>query len=556
MFAGLRTVVVDEIHAFAGTKRGDLLALGLARLAPLAPRLPARRPVAPRSPIPDADRAGSLRYGARAASTIIRGRRGAEPIAHPHARRRACPGAGTWRCMRRRRSMRRSAAQDHAGLLQHPRPGRAGLPGAVAAQRRRPCRSASTTAPSRSSSAARSRRRWRAAGCAPWSRPRRSTSASTGATSTWSSRSARPRALSRLLQRIGRANHRLDEPSRALLVPANRFEVLECRAALEASRRTSSTETRRGPDGLDVLAQHILAWPARRRSMPDELYAEVTTRRALRRAAARRSSTTCSRFVARRRLCARRPMTAAKRLRREARRRLARPPTGASSRQHRMNVGTIVEAPMLKVRLARRPQVWARSRSGSSTASRPATPSSSPAGCCASRASARHRRSWSRVDERRGPRSHLCRRADAADHPPRRPRARASSPTAASWRALARRRAANGCGCSAGARCCREPDELLVETFPRGNAAFLVAYCFEGRNAHQTLGMLLTRRMERAGLKPLGFVATDYVLAVWGLARRPHEHRGAVRPGHARRRARGMDGRVLHAASAPSATSR
>ncbi len=60
-------------------------------------------------------------------------------------------------------------------------------------------------------------------------------------------------------------------------------------------------------------------------------------------------------------------------------------------------------------------------------------------------------------------------------------------------------------------------DGLLVETFPRGRKEFLVAYCFEGRNAHQTLGMLLTRRMERAGLGPLGFVATDYVLAVWSL---------------------------------------
>jgi ATP-dependent Lhr-like helicase len=58
---------------------------------------------------------------------------------------------------------------------------------------------------------------------------------------------------------------------------------------------------------------------------------------------------------------------------------------------------------------------------------------------------------------------------------------------------------------------------LLVESFPRGEKAFLVAYCFEGRNAHQTLGMLLTRRMERAGLSPLGFVATDYVIAVWSL---------------------------------------
>jgi ATP-dependent helicase Lhr and Lhr-like helicase len=60
-------------------------------------------------------------------------------------------------------------------------------------------------------------------------------------------------------------------------------------------------------------------------------------------------------------------------------------------------------------------------------------------------------------------------------------------------------------------------DELLVETFPRGQRFFFIAYCFEGRLAHQTLGMLLTRRLERAGARPLGFVATDYSLAIWGL---------------------------------------
>ena len=58
---------------------------------------------------------------------------------------------------------------------------------------------------------------------------------------------------------------------------------------------------------------------------------------------------------------------------------------------------------------------------------------------------------------------------------------------------------------------------LLVETFPRSDKEFLVAHSFEGRNAHQTLGMLLTKRMERFGLSPLGFVATDYVIAVWSL---------------------------------------
>jgi ATP-dependent Lhr-like helicase len=62
-------------------------------------------------------------------------------------------------------------------------------------------------------------------------------------------------------------------------------------------------------------------------------------------------------------------------------------------------------------------------------------------------------------------------------------------------------------------------NDLLVETFPRGDRWYLVAYCFEGRNAHQTLGMLLTKRMERAGFAPLGFVATDYVIGVWSVHR-------------------------------------
>jgi len=60
--------------------------------------------------------------------------------------------------------------------------------------------------------------------------------------------------------------------------------------------------------------------------------------------------------------------------------------------------------------------------------------------------------------------------------------------------------------------------DLLIETFPRGERSYLVCYPFEGRLAHQTLGMLLTRRLERARLKPLGFVANDYALAVWGLS--------------------------------------
>ena len=84
-----------------------------------------------------------------------------------------------------------------------------------------------------------------------------------------------------------------------------------------------------------------------------------------------------------------------------------------------------------------------------------------------------------------------------------------------SWDAVPRAACRNGCSCRRRAHALPGRNDLLVETFPRGDRWYLVAYCFEGRNAHQTLGMLLTRRMERAGYAPLGFVATDYVLGIW-----------------------------------------
>jgi ATP-dependent Lhr-like helicase len=62
-----------------------------------------------------------------------------------------------------------------------------------------------------------------------------------------------------------------------------------------------------------------------------------------------------------------------------------------------------------------------------------------------------------------------------------------------------------------------QPDELLVETFPFEGRHYMVMYSFEGWNAHQSLGMLITKRMEKAKLKPLGYVANDYAIAIYGL---------------------------------------
>ena len=73
-----------------------------------------------------------------------------------------------------------------------------------------------------------------------------------------------PKGASRLLQRIGRSNHRLDEPSQAVLVPANRFEVLECRAAIDAVAENAQDTPPLRTGALDVLAQHILGRAGRR----------------------------------------------------------------------------------------------------------------------------------------------------------------------------------------------------------------------------------------------------------------------------------------------------
>jgi ATP-dependent Lhr-like helicase len=62
-----------------------------------------------------------------------------------------------------------------------------------------------------------------------------------------------------------------------------------------------------------------------------------------------------------------------------------------------------------------------------------------------------------------------------------------------------------------------QPDRLLVESFPHDGREHLCIYGFAGRNAMQTLALLVTKRMEEQGLAPLGFVATDYATLIWGL---------------------------------------
>ena len=159
-----------------------------------------------------------------------------------------------------------------------------------------------------------------------------------------------PKGASRLAQRIGRANHRLDEPSKALLVPANRFEVVECQAALEAAAEGAQDTPASRPGALDVLAQHVLGTACAGPFDADRLYREVTSA-APYQGLLREGFDQVLQFVANGGYALANYDRYAKLKRTpEGLYRIAHP---RIAQQYRLNVGTIVEAPMLRVRLAK-----------------------------------------------------------------------------------------------------------------------------------------------------------------------------------------------------------
>jgi ATP-dependent Lhr-like helicase len=340
-----------------------------------------------------------------------------------------------------------------------------------------------------------------------------------------------PKGASRLAQRIGRSNHRMDEPSKAILVPANRFEVMECRAALEANYLGAQDTPPLIDGALDVLAQHVLGCACAEPFAADALYEEVKTAAPY----ARLERETFDRivdFVA----------TGGYALRTYERYARIRPTKDGLWRvshprvaqQYRLNVGTIIEAPMLNVRYA---------RAGRGTASR--------GGPVLGKVEEYFLESLSpgdtfmfsgKVLRFEGIRENEAFVSNAPGNDAMVPayaggkfplstyladQVRGMLADPDRWQALPDQ-------VSDWLRIQRDKsvlpgrDDLLIETFPRAKHFYMVAYPFEGRLAHQTLGMLLTRRLERAGAQPLGFVATDYALAVWGLRDMGELHRSGA----------------------------
>jgi ATP-dependent Lhr-like helicase len=159
-----------------------------------------------------------------------------------------------------------------------------------------------------------------------------------------------PKGASRLMQRIGRSNHRLDEASEALLVPANRFEAMECRAALEAVEDAAQDTPDPRTGALDVLAQHVLGMAVAGGFDADALYRETISAAPYARLK-RDAFDAIVDFAATGGYALRAYEHFAK---------IRKGPDGIwriaharAAQQYRMNVGTIVEATMLKVRLGR-----------------------------------------------------------------------------------------------------------------------------------------------------------------------------------------------------------
>ncbi|WP_109313460.1 ligase-associated DNA damage response DEXH box helicase [Ruegeria sp. AU67] len=322
-----------------------------------------------------------------------------------------------------------------------------------------------------------------------------------------------PKNVKRLVQRIGRANHRYNAPSKALLVPANRFEVVECVAALEAAKAHDLDGEPRGPGPRDVLCQHMLIAAAAGPFDADALFTEMT-------AAGPYSDLSRAEFDACLDFCA----TGGYALRAYDRwQRLLQRPDGQwqlrdprATQRIRMNLGTIQDTDTLKVRLK-------RNRGGK------------PLGeveeaFAASLTPGDTFLIGGQIVRYEGLREMVVEVSRRADKKPKiatfsgtkfatstqlsdrilRMFAQPEWPQlpahTTEWLALQRDMS-------------RLPqrDRLLIESFPNDGREHLCVYGFAGRNAQQTLGLLLTKRMEETGLAPLGFVATDYATLIWGL---------------------------------------
>ena len=514
LFAGLKRMVVDEVHAFATGKRGDLLALALTQLQAIAPDL-TRAALSATVADPEAFRAWIAPWGEIDRVALVEGEEGAEPIVDillPEESRVPWGGhAATWAIPQLYEEIRRNRTTLvftntrflAEYIFQHLwDANEENLPigihhGSLSKEARRKVEGAMA------------RGQLRALVC--------TSSLDLGV--DWGDidcvvQMGAPKGSSRLLQRIGRANHRLDQPSRAILVPGNRFEFLEATAARDAVEEGVRDGEDFRPGGLDVLAQHVMACACAGPFREDALLAQVRSTLAY----AWVDEVVWDRvlnFVATGGYALRSYDKFARITRDEDEEghavwRLTHP---EFAQRHRMNAGIIIDATMIDVRF-RNGRSLGKVEERFAAALRPGD-TFQFAGVnleverlkdteLTVRASSKAAMIPSYGGLRLPLTTHLAQRVremlvDRAGWG-RFPDDVREWLEVQDWRSEL-----------------PGPDNLLVESFPHVKRHYSVYYTFIGWNANQSLGMLITSRMEARGLMPGGFVANDYSLAVWGL---------------------------------------
>ena len=321
-----------------------------------------------------------------------------------------------------------------------------------------------------------------------------------------------PKNVKRLVQRIGRANHRYNAPSRALLVPANRFEVLECRAALDAVAEHTLDGEPRGAGPLDVLCQHILLTACAGPFDADALFAEV--RRAGPYAGLRRAAfDDCLAFCATGGYALRAYDRWQRLMERDGRWQLRDP---RRARSIRMNVGTIVATELIKVRLKGRGGMPLGEIEEDFAATLRPGDTFLFGGETVRFESLREMTVEVTRQVSLNPRVAMYGGTKLATSTLLSHRVIALLADRGSWDALPGY-IRDWLDLQASGSRLPRPGHILVESFARGPHHHLCFYGFAGRNAHQTLGLLVTRRMESGGFHPLSFVANDYALLVTGL---------------------------------------
>jgi ATP-dependent helicase Lhr and Lhr-like helicase len=507
LFANLSTVIIDEIHALAGTKRGDQLALCLARLTTLAPasrRVGLSATVAHRQPLLDFVGCGSP-------ARLIEIPEGAPPAIRMLLPEEHIPWSGRMGLSAASAVLKRITATAMTIVFVNTR-----AQGELLFQELWKLNDANLPIALHHGSLDLAQRHRVEAAMARGELRAVVATSSLDLGIDWGGvdqviQVGAPKGVSRLLQRVGRSNHRMDEPSQAVLVPANRFEVLECEAAMLGVAAGELDGDPPRPGGLDVLAQHLILMAASSPFTAAEQFAE--TRRAAPYAAlSREEFNDVLRFVEDGGY-ALSHYERYRKLFRDSEDRIHITSTRIA-RQARMNIGTIVEAPLLKVHLTgRKPLRLGEVEESFANMLREGDTfmfagrllrfiriretilecADGGTGIPAVPAYAGTRLPLT---------TNLASRVRAMLHDPS--TWHSYPDQVREWLELQQERSE-----------LPAPDNLLVEIFPREGRWYTVAYAFEGRNAHQTLGMLLTRRMERFGDAPLGFVATDYVIGIW-----------------------------------------